>query len=119
MVFKLLRIVVVVMVLTSCSTISMQYNGYYRTDSGETGSVTYTNDYPVGNIYTWCWLTFWYFGGACWAYLTYPDSEQALMIGNDAESELYKKLGAKKIELNKTYVKRLGWGGQEKSLLTH
>lgn len=105
-------------VFTACSSIRLELKGHYKSSvESAQGAVRYTNSYPIKSLDTWCWLTFWYAGGACWGYLTYPDGDQEVMILNDAIGELSKKLNDSNLVIKPVYIRKVGWESADSLLV--
>lgn len=71
-----LFVVFAVLNMMSCTTVSMKAVGRVEVQRGveraEEGQITAYTDESVSGVATLCALTFFIYGGGCWAYLAYP-----------------------------------------------
>ncbi len=106
---KLLAIIILLSLMISCSTISMQYKTDFKSKNGKEGQFLYKKSYKIGNLKTWCIITGLFYGGACWGYLFYPSSTHKKLITTDANIKLAEQLGTSKISYNNTEAIKLSW----------
>ena len=105
---------IVILLLSSCSTIRMYASGKARDANGDLGSFVYKKSLSVGggNIVL-CALTGIFYGGWCWTYLGMPNSGHRIKLRKALIADLEKETGATSIALDELKIKRLSWSTKD------
>lgn len=114
---KLISLALTLVLLSSCSSIRMQYYTEIKTTEGKTAKFRYRQSYDVSPHDTLCGLTAIFLGGACWFYLVMPTVNQQQAIREDGERELSKQLKGGKYEPVRAGASQAGWGTVEPEAL--
>ena len=102
-------LLLVITLLSSCSTIALKHEAKFKASNGKEGKFVYKKSYPVGSIKTWCIFTAIFYGGGCWAYLTYPNEKHQNLIVTDSKNKLRTLINNQDIDFKTNEVSRISW----------
>jgi hypothetical protein len=114
--FRVIFILLAMTFVSSCSSIRMGYHGPVKnTDGQELGSFAFEKSYSTSNLQLWCIITGIIYGGACWAYLAMPLTNQRKEFHRDALEKLKLQTGQNNIDFNYDGIKQINWENRDES----
>ncbi len=112
---KIITLISILIITSSCSTISMYGSGKVRNEDKALGTFVYQKSMSVGAGHiVLCALTGIFYGGWCWAYLGMPTSGHKDEFKESIITDLKNETGSETIILDDLKMERLSWSTQEK-----
>ncbi len=93
-----------ILALVSCSNMHLKVTSDYESSTAK-GKFEFEKSYDLASWPWLCGFSFWYFGGACWAYNMMPTVPQENLAIKEAETALKEQLGQDAIMLNPVVVR--------------
>jgi len=114
---RLTTLIVMTLLLGSCSTIRIKATGEASSGKEKLGKFVYRKSIKVGagNI-VFCAITGIFYGGWCWTYLGMPNSGHRSKLRKALIEDLKAKTGLSSIDLDKISMRRLSWSNEASSL---
>jgi hypothetical protein len=113
-IMKQLKIIIMIFLFTSCSTIRMKHESEANLKDGRTAKFEFEKSYKVpSKDKTLCWITGILYGGWCWMYLGMPGDKQREEIKSDAHKKLKGLLKEKEFTIVNNKTSRASWNKGE------
>lgn len=106
------HIILMPVLLASCANMTMKYHSRIKTADGKEADFDYQKTYKTTGLAWTCGFTAIFYGGACWLYLSKPNTEESARVRDDAQYEM-KQLGIQyTVEYDR--ITRKSWDAEDK-----